>query len=402
MNTFIARQPVFDMNQKAYGYELLFRSGLDNFFRSVDPNQATSKVIADSFFLFNLTSLTAGKRAFINVPRDFLLQEFLFLIPKDQIVVEILEQVTPDEEVVVACEKLKRAGYLLALDDFVYDERYEPLIGLTDFIKVDFLTTERDVRSDLVRRFGPFGIKFLAEKIENQEMFNEAKESGYTYCQGYFFCRPTIISGRDIPALKLHYLRLLQEIHRPELDFEKLSEIVRREISLSYRLLRYINSAFFGLRNKISSLKQALLLLGEKEIRKWITLVTLATLGEDKPEELVVQSILRAKFCESLAPSIGLLHRAEDLFLMGMFSMIDALLDRPLSEILSDLPISEDVKRALLGEENPLAMVYHYILLYEKADWERLSELGLRLGIDEARVGPLYMEAVRWSSGFLI
>ncbi len=400
MNTFIARQPIFDMNQKAYGYELLFRSGLDNFFRSVDPNQATSKVIADSFFLLNLSSLTGGRRAFINVPRDFLLQEFLFLIPKDQIVVEILEQVTPDEEVVVACEKLKRAGYLLALDDFVYDERYEPLIELTDFIKVDFLTTERDVRSDLVRRLKRYGVRFLAEKIENQEMFNEAKESGYTYCQGYFFCRPTIISGRDIPALKLHYLRLLQEIHRPELDFEKLSEIVRREISLSYRLLRYINSAFFGLRNKISSLKQALLLLGEREIRKWITLVTLATLGEDKPEELVIQSILRAKFCESLAPSIGLLHRAEDLFLMGMFSMIDALLDRPLSEILSDLPISEDIKRALLGEENPLAMVYRYILLYEKGDWEGLSELGLRLGIDEARVGPLYMEAVRWSSGF--
>lgn len=401
MDTFIARQPIFDMRQKAYGYELLFRSGLDNFFRHVDPNQATSKVITDSFFLLNLSSLTAGRRAFINIPRDFLVQEFLFLIPKDQIVVEILEQVTPDEEVVAACEKLKRAGYLLALDDFVYEDRYEPLIGLTDFIKVDFLSTEKEVRRDLVRRFRRFGIRFLAEKIENQEMFDEAREIGYAYCQGYFFCRPMIISGKDIPGLKLHYLRLLQEIHRPELDFEKLSEIVRREISLSYKLLRYINSAFFGLRNKISSLKQALLLLGEKEIRKWITLVTLATLGEDKPEELVIQSILRAKFCESLAPLIGLRHRAEDLFLMGMFSMIDALLDRPLSEILSDLPISEDIKRALLGEENALAEVYHYILFYEKGEWEKLSGLGLRLGIDEAKIGALYLEAVKWSSGFL-
>jgi len=402
MNTFIARQPIFDMNQKVYGYELLFRSGLDNVFRHTDPDQATSKVIADSFFLLGIQSLTGGKRAFINITRDILLNEFLFLIPKERIVVEILENVAPDGKVVAACEKLKRAGYLLALDDFVYDDRYQPLIELTDFIKVDFLSTEKEARSGLVQEFGPSGVRFLAEKVETLEMLEEAKGMGYAYCQGYFFSQPKIISGKDIPGFKLHYLSVLQEIHRPELDFGRLTEIIKREVSLSFKLLRYINSAFFGLRNKISSLKQALLLLGEREIRKWITLVTLATLGEDKPEDVVTQSILRAKFCESLAPFTGLFRRSEDLFLMGMFSMIDAILGRPLSEILLEIPIAEDVKKALLGEENRLGEVYQYVLSYERGEWNKLSEQGLKLGIDEGRTAHLYMNAVEWSSGFLV
>ncbi|MCX8117547.1 MAG: HDOD domain-containing protein [Desulfobacterota bacterium] len=401
MDTFIARQPIFDMKMRAYGYELLFRSGLENVFRHPDPNQASSKVISDTFFLHDLASLTRGRRAFINITRDLLLEELLFLIPKEKLVVEILENVPPDEEVVRACEKLKRAGYLLAMDDFVYDERYQPLIRLADFIKVDFLATKEAERRELVERLSPSGVRFLAEKIETVEMFREAKALGYSYCQGYFFSRPKVISGKDIPGLKLHYLHLLQEIHRPELDFPKLTEIVRREVSLSYKLLRYINSAFFGLRNKISSLKQALLLLGEREIRKWITLVTLATLGEDKPEEIVLQSILRAKFCESLAGLSGLSDRSDDLFLMGMFSMIDGLLDRPLSEILEGLPIAEEIKGALLGEENRLGGIYQYLLAYEQGRWERLSELGDRLRIDETKVSSLYLEAVRWSSKFL-
>ncbi len=402
MDTFIARQPIFDLNEKVYGYELLFRSGLDNIFRQTDPDQATSKVLADSFFLMNIQSLTGGKRAFINITRDILINEFLFLIPKEKIVVEILENVAPDDEVVAACKKLKRAGYVLAMDDFVYDDRYLPLIGLTDFIKVDFLSTDKEVRIGLVQEFGPSGVRFLAEKVETPEMLKEAKKTGYAFFQGYFFSKPKIISGKDIPGFKVHYLSVLQEIHRPELDFGRLSEIIRREVSLSFKLLRYINSAFFGLRNKISSLKQALLLLGEKEIRKWITLVTLATLGEDKPEELVTQSILRARFCELLAPYAGLFRRSEDLFLMGMFSMIDAMLDRPLSEILEEIPIAEDIKEALLGKENRLGEVYQFVLSYERGEWDRLFRQGSQLGMEEAKVGYLYMDAVQWSSGFLV
>ena len=397
METFIARQPIFDTRQQVFGYELLFRSGLQNIFTHPDPNQATSKVIADSYFLMGMSALTGGKRAFINITRDVLVNEYLFLLPKESIVVEVLETVKPDVEVIAACEKLKGAGYLLAMDDFVYEEGYGPLLKVADFVKIDFLSTAAEERKSLVKRFSPLGIQFLAEKVENPEIHQEALESGYSYFQGYFFCKPTVISSQDIPAYKVHYLRILQMIHRPEIDFRKLGEIVKQEFSLSFKLLRYINSSYFGMRNKIGSILQALTLLGEKEIKKWISLVAMASMGEDKPEELVIQALIRAKFCESLAFYVGFHQRAEDLFLMGLFSLIDTILNRPLAEILKEIPIAEDVKAALLGRENRLRSVYDFILTCEKGDWENLSKQAAALGIQENRAYQIYLEALKWS-----
>jgi c-di-GMP-related signal transduction protein len=396
METYIARQPIFDARQKVYGYELLFRSGLENVFRSSDPDQASSKVIVDSFFLLGISTLTGGKRAFINVTRDILLKEYMFMVPSDLVVVEVLETIEPDAEVVAACEKLKRAGYLLAMDDFVYSESYRPLLGLTDFIKIDFLSTEKEERRSLIREFKPSRIRFLAEKVETQEALQEAMDMGYTYFQGYFFSRPLVLSGKDIPAFKLHYLQVLREIHRPELNFKQLERIVKQEISLSFKLLRYINSAYFGLRNKITSILQALVLLGEKEVKKWVSLVALANMGQDKPEELIIQAIIRAKFCESLAVHVGLRHRSEDLFLLGLLSMIEAILGLPLSEILEGIPIEKDIKKALLGEENRLRDVYQFALCYEKGDWDKLVEQSVKIGIGETIPSQLYLNAVKW------
>ncbi len=397
MDAFIGRQPIFDTNQQVFGYELLFRSGMNNVFTHTDPDQATSKVISDSFFLLGIPTLTGGKRAFINITRDVLLNEYVFLIPKESMVVEILETVEPDPEIIAACEKLKQAGYLLAVDDFVYDEKYKPLLNLVDFVKIDFLATKGEGRKSLIEQYASSGIRFLAEKVENPEEHREALGLGYSYFQGYFFCKPTIISGKDIPAYKLHYLRILQVINRPEVDFKKLGEIIKNEISLSFKLLRYINSAYFGLRNKINSIMQALALLGEKEIKKWVSLIALANMGQDQPEELVIQALIRAKFCESMAPSIGLIQRADNLFLMGMFSLIDTILGRPLAEILKEIPIADEVKDALLGKQNRLRDVYEFVLVCEKGDWEKLPEQTARLGMQEARAYQLYLEALKWS-----
>jgi c-di-GMP-related signal transduction protein len=396
METFIARQPIFDSQKKVYGYELLFRSGLDNVFKHSDPNQATSKVLSDSFCLLGMPTLTGGKRAFINITRDILLSEYLFLVPKELVVAEILETVDPDQDVIAACKKLKQAGYLLAMDDFVYKDEYKPLIDLADFIKVDFLATGVDELKSLVQDFSPLGIHFLAEKVETPETFQYATEVGYEYFQGYFFSKPTILSGKDIPAFKFHYLQVLQEIHHPEMNFKRLGGIIKQEISISFKLLRYINSAYFGLRNQITSIMQALVLLGEKEIKNWVSLITLANMGQDKPEELVVNAIIRAKFCESLAFYAGLKHRCEDLFLMGMLSLIDAILDKPLSDILKEIPVAGDIKAALLGEENRLGDVYKYIQTYEKGDWDDLYRQSGRLGLDEATSSRLYLNAVKW------
>ena len=397
VESFVARQPIFDTQQQVFGYELLFRSGMKNVFTNTDPDQATSKVISDSYFLLGIPTLTGGKRAFINITRDVLLNEYVYLIPKESVVVEILETVEPDAEIVAACQKLKQAGYLLAVDDFVYDEKYNALLKLVDFIKIDFLATKGEGRKTLVDQYASSGVRFLAEKVENPDEHKEALDLGYSYFQGYFFCKPTIISGKDIPAYKLHYLKILQEIHRPEIDFRKLGEIIKIEISLSFKLLRYINSAYFGLRNKIASITQALTLLGENEVKKWISLIALASMGQDKPEELIVQAMIRAKFCESLGASVGFVQRTDNLFLMGMFSLIDTVLSRPLAEILREIPIADEIKDALLGEKNRLRDIYEFALICEKGDWDKLPDQTAKVGIKEARAYQLYLDALKWS-----
>ena len=396
MDTFIARQPIFDSRQRVFGYELLFRSSLENVFRHSDPDQATSKVISDAFFLFNISTLTEGKRAFINLTRETLLQEYIFLIPKDFVVVEILENIEPDAEVIEVCKRMKRAGYLLAMDDFVYKEQNKPLLELADFVKIDFMSTSESERKALVKELAPLGIRLLAEKVETQKDFSEALEMGYSYFQGYFFCKPLVIKGKDIPGSKLHYFQVLQEIHQRQMDFRRLEQIIKQDVSLSYKLLRYINSAYFGLRNRINSIKQALLLLGQAEIKKWLSLITLAGMGTDKPGELVVHTITRAKFCESLAPHAGLLRRADDLFLVGMLSLMDAFLDRPLSDLLIEVPINNEIKGAILEKENRLGEVYDYVLSYDKGDWPRLTEQQMKLGIHETYPPQLYLNALKW------
>ena len=396
MQAFIARQPIFDRDLRVYGYELLFRSSLENVFSHPDVDHASSKTIADSFFLLGIETITQGKKAFVNFTRDVLLRDYVSLLPKELTVVELLETVEPDAEVIAACRKLKAAGYLLALDDFVYEERYAPLLALVDIIKVDVLATTPEEQQSLFDQLACPGLSFLAEKVETREVFQQAMEMGYAYFQGYFFSRPEIMTGRDVPGFKLYYLQILQEIHQPELNFKQLEEIIKRDMSLSYKLLRYINSAYFGRRNQVTSIKQALALLGEKEVKKWASLVVLVSMAEDKPEELVTQAIVRAKLCESLAASAGLGHRVEDLFIMGMFSLIDAILDRELAEVLEELPIASDIKAALLDGNNSLQNVYQYVLAYEAADWGKLSMQAAKLGMDESLLPQLYLDAVNW------
>ena len=398
MDTFVARQPIFDRNQKVYGYELLFRSGLENIFLHHNPNQASSKVIVDSFFLFGISRLTGRKRAFINVTEDILLEGYLHLFPKEFIVVEILENVNISSKIIRAAEKLKKDGYLIALDDFVYEESYKPLLRLADFVKVDFLSANGKRRQPMIKEFSIInGPQFLAEKIETPLSFREAKILGYEYFQGYFFKKPDVLKTKDIPGFKLHYLRMLQEIHRPELNFQEIEKIIKKDVSLSFKLLRYINSAYFGLPNQISSILQAIALLGEKEIRKWCSLIALAQIGMDKPEELMTESMLRAKFCESLAITMGLLSHKEDLFLMGMFSLLDAFLDRPMSSILEDLPLSPKIREALLGEENDLRKVLETFLSYQEGNWEKLSEYALTLNIEEEVISKVYWDSLKWT-----
>lgn len=398
MQFFMARQQIFDRRQIVYGYELLFRSSPENrcVINKSNQSYASSKTIVDSWLFLGIDKIAGDKRAFINVTRENLVGEHLHLLPKDKVIVEILEDVEPDEATIAACRDLKAAGYLIALDDFKYEAHLEPLLAIADIVKIDFLTLSQQERLSLRERFLARGIKLLAEKIETHEAFKEAYESGYSYFQGYYFSRPMMISGKDMASNSIANLNMLREVNRTELNLELLSQCIKSDISLSYKLLRYINSVSFGCRHEIKSIRQALLLLGDKEVRRWTSLILLATIGKNKPEELIVLAALRAKFCELVASDTAIRYQAQDLYLLGMFSLLDAILDRPLLTILRDIPIAEEIKIALTGGENQFRDIYDCVLAYERADWERVSMLAAKLNKDESQIPAHYLEAVNW------
>ncbi len=396
MDVFIARQPIFDRNKKVYAYELLFRSSLENYFSHPDADEASSKVIADSVLVFDMNQLLGGRKAFVNVTGKVLLKEYTRILPKDMTVVEILETVEPSDKIVAACRKLKKAGYTLALDDFVYEDRFQPLVDLADIVKIDFLATDPAARRDMEEKLS--NLKLLAEKVETQDEFDQALSAGYEYFQGYFFAKPVVIVNRDVSPQKMHYLRLLHELHSPDLDFQRLENVIKSDMALSYKLLRYINSPFFGTRGQIESIQQALLLLGTAEIKKWATVLALAAMGDDKPRELVLSAVMRARICETLARKLGRADQGQAMFLMGMFSVIDAIMDKPLDELLREMPIAADVKDALLGKTNWYRNVFNVTLCYEKGDWEGFSACCADVNLPEGEVPDVYIETIQWAS----
>lgn len=399
MIAYVARQPIFDRYKKLFGYELLFRDGSKNYYEHVDGDEASNTVIANSFLLMGMQTVTGGVRAFINFTTNLLINKVATSLPKEMIAVEILEDVEPNEEIILACRNLKQLGYLLVLDDFVFHPRFQPLIELADIIKVDFLNTSSEERISILKHVGLSKSKFLAEKIETLEQYEEAYNMGFTYFQGYFFSKPIILSVKEIPNSKLNYLRLLYEINQPTVNFEDIEAILREDVSLSYKLLKFLNSAHFGFRSKVNSIRQALMLLGTEEVRKWASLLTLKGLGEDKPDQLILSSIIRAKLGEAVARKIGLKDQASNAFFMGMFSMIDVFLSRPLNEILTELPIPKEVKKALEGEDNQLRDIFELIVSYEKGNWNQFSIYAEKLRIDEAIMPQIYFEALDSAEG---
>ena len=394
---FIARQPIFDTDQKTFGYELLFRSGLHNYFDCEDIDHASASVIANSFLLFGIDEMTGGHHAFLNCTRKVLLADFATALPPGQAIIEILETVEPDTEVIDACKRLKDLGYTLALDDFVYHENYEPLLELADIVKVDFLQSRPGERQRIASLLRRRGIRMLAEKVETQDDFDQALTMGYELFQGYFFSKPVIMSRRDIPTNKLQYLRVLHEIHRPEIDFQRMAKTVQGEVSLSYKLLKLINSAAFGLRHQVSNILQALSLLGERELRTWVSLLAVSAMADDKPEELIISSLIRARFCEQTANMIGQQDKHDDLFLMGLFSQLDAILDRPMVELLNEITVSPSVRDALLDKQNQYRQLLNLTITLERGNWSELKQLAENMGLTEEPLCRTYLDAIKWA-----
>ena len=296
---------------------------------------------------------------------------------------------------------MKRRGYLLALDDFAYRPELEPLIELADIIKIDFTAINPGSQVDYVRRLAPHGPRLVAEAVETEAAYQEAAELGCSYFQGYFFCKPQVVTTRALKGTRLTYLKLLQCVTRPELVIDELQAIVEADASVTHRLMKYLGSSAFGFRSEIRSIRHALVLMGKTQIRQWVSLVALSEIGSEKPHELLVQAAVRGKFCERLSKDGPLADRAPELFLVGVLSLVGAMLDQPRSEVLATLPLAEDTRRALLGEPSSLQPMLAFVEAYERADWTSCDRLGLDLCLTRTSIPEHYRDAVSWATDAL-
>ncbi len=297
----------------------------------------------------------------------------------------------------------ERGGLHRALDDFVLDDENAGLLDYADIIKVDYRLSSDEERLAVVEKAKARNIKLLAEKIETHEEFRQAVEEGFVYFQGYFFSKPEIVEGRRMPESKLVKLELLRTINQADVDFNKVSDVIKRDVSLTYKLLRYINSAAFGLTKQIESIQQAVVFLGQMQLKKWVNLIALAELGSDKPTELLVNAAMRAKLCEDLAAQSNLSNLSfDEMFLMGMFSRVDAILDKPMGDVLADIPLPGEIKNPLLGQPSTHAPIYELVKAYEGLDWDRVEALCAELDLDPEAIPGVYAEAIQWASEVMV
>lgn len=397
MDIYVARQPIFRRNKSRMGYELLFRDGLTNAFPDIDGSEATSRVLSTGFFSMGIQNVVGNGSAFVNFTRETLVRRVPMMFPKEQLVVEILEDIEPDQAIVEACSELAEKGYIIALDDFLYRPELARLIGIAGIVKFDLSATPLDTLKPVLKRLSSYRVELLAEKVETHEEFQNALDLGFKYFQGYFFSRPEILKGRDISSPQMYLLEIMAEANRNDMDFKRLERIIERDVGVSYKLLRYINSAYFRPIAEITSIKQAVVMMGEKGIRRFLSLIAMASLASGKPDELIRESIVRARFCESLAGLGTMKTDLSKFFTLGLFSLIDAIMDETMETLMSKLPLSEEIKDALVLGKGVLGEYLRLLESYQKGSWAEVSEICRRIALPENRLPECFLDSVAWA-----
>lgn len=382
-----------------YGYELLYRDFSEEKANMVNGDSATSQVLINSFSTIGIESITQKKKAFINFTKKLLIKEIPTIFDKEIIIVEVLENIEVTEKLIKVCKRLKTLGYIIALDDFVFDKSYLPLISFIDIIKVDFLHSNKSQRAEIEKIASEYNITLLAEKIETREEFVRAQKLGYSYFQGYFFKKPEIVEENEIPIYPNNYLKALEELNKEIPNIDKVAEIVKRDMSLSYKLLKLINSAAFGLRCEIKSIKQALVILGIEEMKMWINLIVIKKISEDEPKEIMRTSLIRAKTAEKLGMQLSKkvdINKSE-LFMMGLFSLLDTLMHRNLNTLMQELPISTKVKDAIVGKKGLYRDILQLIISYEEGRWNMVDLYCKKLGLEKEFITTSFISSIEWS-----
>ncbi len=393
---FIARQPVLDREEKVYAYELIFRPGDGDFWPNSNGNLFGEEAITVSSIFEEIDEITEGARAVIRCSRQVLVSGLAAKLPKDRVILELLPTGNADEEVLTACRKLRTAGFVIALGNY-QGAWLEPLADVVNLFRLDVNATGDRAQWLLIKKYKAKGMMFVADKVERRAQFEAAAHQGFCYFQGPFYRRPQLSAHSEVAPTKLGYLLVLGAVTRPEIDVQEVARAIKHDVALSYNLLRFLNSARFAFRSQIKSIRHALLLLGQNEVRKWVGLISVSALGEDSPPVLVSTALVRGALCESLAPLVGAPNRQSDYFFLGLLSCIDVLMQRPMRTTLAELPIAPDVSAALLGEENPLRDVLRMVVGYEEGNWQEFNEVAKKFGLNGEIVPALFLQALRWS-----
>lgn len=391
----VGRQAIFDSNLQVIGYELLYRDSQMNAASFSDGDAVTARVMLNTFLEIGLDQMVGPHLAFINLTTKFLCDNLCDDFPKDRVVLEVLENIPMDDVVISAMKRLSAEGFTLALDDFEYEDKLRPMVEQAQMVKLDVMALGPKRLKNDVAALREFPVKLLAEKIESQEIFEWCKTLGFDYYQGYFFCKPKIIEGKSIPPNQIAILTLLNKLQNPDTKMAEVEEIIKQDVSLSFKVLRYVNSAFFALPKKIDSIGQAACLVGLARLKTWSTLLVMAGM-QDKPMELLLMALVRAKMSELLATSLKE-GNEDEYFTVGLFSILDALLDKSMTEVLSHVDLTDSVRSALIEQNGKLGKVLQCVMAYEVGDWSGVQELGL----DIPTLQQSYFDAMAWMGSLI-
>jgi len=391
---YVARQPILDGRGNVHGYELLFRSGPTATMFTGDGDSATRKVL-DNTVIFGLERLSGGLPVFVNCTLEAILHRLVLVLPPELTVLELLETLEPTTELLDACTELKALGFRLALDDFAWTPGWEPFVAMADYIKIDLSITAPEGRANLMRRLRKFPARLVAERVETQTDMEAAKREGFTLFQGYYFCRPKILENRAVPSNRRVHLEMLHALHEEPLNTQRISNLVKREPSLTYRLLRMVNSPLFATRKEVTSIHGALVMIGDDVFRRVAMLAIASELRGDRPSELLRMAFLRGRFCELAAAVMQ--RDATEQYMLGILSLLPAMLGVTMQNIANGLPLRKEVQQALLGEENAERTILRWLESYELAQWEQCDASSLSAKIGEPRLSQMYAEALLWA-----
>jgi len=391
---FATTQPIFDRLTNVYGYDMDFRSGFGAEFAAAADRGGGG---IDFWRAMGFDVILGLGRGHVTFSRDLLIQSVPVLFPPDTLVVGVPGDLRGDRQLIDACRELKDVGYELELVDFAPDQTDSPFLDFGDIVRVGAAAAPQEEQARLCEDLTKRGIRPLAGGVASRAQYEEAKEAGFWYFQGEFFRRPVLASSKELPTQKAHYLTLLKEVNKPELAYDELEGLIKVDVAMTYRLLRFINSAWYGLKQTVSSIRHALVLLGPQQIKLWASMLLLRELGEDAPKELFRRCLMRAKMAEGIAALVAMHCHAQELFLMGMFSLAEALTNVPLARVLEGLPLSQDVKMALLAQGGPFGLIYETVEQYDRGQWDRLSESAAALDLDENALPAVFGAGVQWA-----